>query len=66
MRICRFQQSPAIDHRLINLGVSVPAGPVLDLDGRVQNAFDRAYEEIVGLAALRRTAILGVRVGTAR
>ena len=50
----------------VNIGAAVRVIRGVDLYGRVLNVGDRAYEETLGFPALRRSAIVGVRVGTNR
>ena len=45
-----------------NVGVTVPLTRALAVYARVLNVTDRAYEETLGFPALRRSAIVGLRV----
>ncbi|MEP7066333.1 MAG: TonB-dependent receptor [Gemmatimonadota bacterium] len=45
---------------------SVSASPELVLTARVNNLFDRGYQQIFGFASPRRTILVGARVGLAK
>lgn len=47
-------------------GVSLRAFGSVEIFGRVTNLFDRSYEEVFGFPALRRSAMVGVRVAASR
>ena len=49
---------------VINIGVSAPAWGSVELFGRIDNLFDRAYEETLGFPALGRRGIGGLRFAT--
>jgi outer membrane cobalamin receptor len=49
-----------------NAGASVRVGGGLELTARVLNVGDRAYEETLGYPALRRSAMVGLRVAAGR
>jgi len=51
-------ESPAFD--TFNVVLRVPINPKLSLIGKVSNAFDRTYEEILGYPAPGRRAMLGI------
>jgi outer membrane cobalamin receptor len=53
-------------YALTNLGASWQAAPWMSVQGRILNAFDTAYEEILGYPSPGRTAYVGVRVTTRR
>ena len=57
--------SPTFDnpgYAVASIGASFRLTPMLDRHGRVNNLFDRAYEEAFGYPALGRSAMVGVRV----
>ncbi|HSU94568.1 MAG TPA: TonB-dependent receptor [Gemmatimonadaceae bacterium] len=45
---------------------SASASPELVLTARVENLFDRSYQQIFGFASPRRTILVGARIGVAR
>jgi vitamin B12 transporter len=45
---------------------SASASPDLVLTARVENLFDRSYQQIFGFASPRRTILVGARIGVAR
>ena len=49
-----------------NAGASWKLLRHLELFGRVNNVFDRRYEEVFGFPALGRAALAGFRVATSR
>ena len=49
---------------VVHIGASAPVWGTLELYGRVDNLFDRHYDEALGFPALRRTMIGGFRVAT--
>ena len=49
---------------VINIGVSAPVWGSVELFGRIDNLFDRAYEETLGFPALGRRGMGGLRVAT--
>ena len=51
-------------YAVVDLGGSVRVTEGLELTGRVQNLFDRDYEEAFGFPALGRSFVAGVRVAT--
>lgn len=51
---------------ITNLGASFRVARGITVQGRVLNLFDRAYEEVLGYPAPRRTAYLGVRLAASR
>jgi outer membrane receptor protein involved in Fe transport len=51
---------------VFNIGASVRLRPGIDLYARVINVGDRQYEETLGFPALRRNAIVGVRLAASR
>lgn len=56
----------AAGYWVADAGASVAIGRHLDVFGRVNNLFDRQYEEALGFPALGRHAIVGVRVAARR
>ena len=52
--------------RVWNVGGSWRLKRRLELFGRVENLFDRPYEEVFGFPALGRSAMAGVRVAASR
>ena len=48
------------------IGASVRVAPGLDAYGRLTNAFDRAYEDVLGFPAMGRSAVIGLRVTAGR
>jgi outer membrane cobalamin receptor len=56
----------AAGYGVANAGVSVRVTRNLDLTARVSNIGDREYEEALGFPALRRSAIVGVRLAAGR
>jgi outer membrane cobalamin receptor len=53
-------------YAVANAGASIQIARSLEACGRVQNLFDRAYEEVLGFPALGRAATIGVRVAVGR
>jgi outer membrane receptor protein involved in Fe transport len=53
-------------YAVANAGMSVRVAPAVDVYGRVLNVTDRAYEEALGFPALRRSALIGVRIAASR
>jgi len=51
---------------ITNLGASLRIARGITVQGRVLNLFDRAYEEVLGYPAPRRTAYVGVRLAASR
>ena len=49
---------------VVHIGASAPVWGTLELYGRVDNLFDRVYEEAFGFPTLRRAVIGGFRVAT--
>jgi outer membrane receptor protein involved in Fe transport len=49
-------------YAVVNFGGSFRVVPGIEITGRVTNAFDRGYEEVLGFPALGRSAMIGVRV----
>jgi outer membrane cobalamin receptor len=49
-----------------NAGASVKLTRQLELFGRIENLFDRAYEEVYGFPALPRGFMAGLRVAASR
>lgn len=61
--------SPTFDnpgYAVASIGASFKLTPILVITARVNNLFDRAYEEALGFPALGRSAMIGVRVATGR
>jgi len=61
--------SPTFDnpgYAVASIGTSFRITPMLMVTARVNNLFDRAYEEAFGYPALGRSAMIGVRVTTGR
>jgi outer membrane cobalamin receptor len=48
------------------LGAALRIGAGLEIYGRVTNAFDRRYEDVLGVPAMGRSAIIGLRVTAGR
>jgi outer membrane cobalamin receptor len=46
----------------VALGAAVRLGAGLEAYGRVTNAFDRRYEDVLGFPAMGRSAVIGLRV----
>ena len=53
-------------HAVASLGGSVRLGSRLDAYGRIDNLFDRTYEDVLGFPAPGRTASVGLRVAVSR
>jgi outer membrane cobalamin receptor len=53
-------------YAVVRCGAAWRLAPALELFGRVDNLFDRRYEETFGFPALGRTAMAGVRVAAGR
>ncbi|MGE5243441.1 MAG: TonB-dependent receptor [Betaproteobacteria bacterium] len=53
-------------YAVADAGASVQVAPHVSVYARVTNLTDRAYEEILGFPALRRSGIVGVRVAAGR
>jgi outer membrane receptor protein involved in Fe transport len=53
-------------HTVVNLGASWRPLRTVEVFGRLQNLFDRQYEEVLGYPAPGRTAYLGARVAVGR
>jgi outer membrane receptor protein involved in Fe transport len=51
---------------VVNAGARLSLVRGLEVYARVMNLTDRAYEEVFGFPALRRSGIIGIRVGTGR
>ena len=51
---------------VVNGGASFRIARGLEVYGRAMNLTDRQYEEVYGFPALRRSGIIGIRVGTGR
>ena len=49
---------------VVHIGASAPVCGTLELYGRVDNLFDRVYEEAFGFPTLRRSVIGGFRIAT--
>ena len=61
--------SPTFDnpgYAVASIGASFRITSMLTVTARVNNLFDRAYEEAFGFPALGRSAMIGVRVATGR
>lgn len=61
--------SPTFDnpgYAVASIGASFKVTPIVVVTARVNNLFDRAYEEAFGFPALGRSAMIGVRVTTGR
>jgi outer membrane cobalamin receptor len=46
----------------LTLGAAVRLGAGLEAYGRITNAFDRRYEDVLGFPAMGRSAVIGLRV----
>jgi outer membrane cobalamin receptor len=57
---------PAAGFVVANAGLTVRVHRFVDVFARVTNAFDRAYEEVLGFPALGRSGMAGVRVAVSR
>lgn len=55
---------PNPGYAVVNFGGSFRVVPGIEITGRVTNAFDRSYEEVLGFPALGRSAMIGVRVAS--
>ena len=53
-------------YAVTNFGGSFTIGYGVTVIGRVMNAFDAEYEEVLGYPAPRRTAYLGIRFAASR
>jgi outer membrane receptor protein involved in Fe transport len=49
-------------YAVVNFGGSFRLVPSIEITGRVTNALDRRYEEVLGFPSLGRSAMIGVRV----
>jgi outer membrane receptor protein involved in Fe transport len=68
MRTLDRTGSPTFDnpgYAIASIGASFRL-PMLTITARVNNLFDRAYEEAFGYPALGRSAMIGVRVTAGR
>jgi outer membrane cobalamin receptor len=56
----------AAGYAVWNAGASVKLTRQLELFGRIENLFDRAYEEVYGFPALPRGFMAGLRIAASR
>jgi vitamin B12 transporter len=57
-----WPQTTLRDYVLVNLGLSWEASAKLTLFGRVENLFDKEYEEVKGFGSVGRTAYAGLEL----
>jgi outer membrane cobalamin receptor len=57
---------PSAGFVVANAGLTLRVHRLVEVFGRVTNAFDRAYEEVLGFPALGRSGMAGVRVAVSR
>ena len=56
----------AAGYKVWTAGASWRVSRQLELFGRIDNLFDRRYEEVFGFPALGRGAVAGLRIATGR